>query len=72
MNATRGLLALAVVAATHGGLVPRDGSIVSRQPCTYPAWDSLARPERFVDRDAFDRAVSPAAPRLERVPYRSD
>lgn len=72
MIATRTLFALAVLAATHAPFAARDGSIVSRQPYAWTAWDSLARPERFVDREAFDRAASPGAPRLERVLYRSD
>lgn len=72
MIAIRTLLALAVLAATHAPFASRDGSIVSRRPYATPAWDSLARPERFVDRDAFDRALAPGAPRLERVTYRSD
>lgn len=61
-----------MLALIPGAAFARDGELVSRRPYASPAWDSLGRPERFVDRADLERALADARFRMERVEYRSD
>jgi dipeptidyl aminopeptidase/acylaminoacyl peptidase len=62
------LVLAALVPASSAG----EGIFLTRSTYAFAPWDSLARPERFVDRPDYESTAHDPAFVMERVTYRSD
>ena len=65
-------LALALLAFTVLDSAAADRLLVARAPYVLAPYDSLAHPDRFVDRADYDSTRADSTIRIERVTYRSD